>query len=60
MKRLYEGSDVSELRSTFEEKPEVEKDVGAERVRTEGEKVCAPGDQDSVPTQADSGASSRN
>ncbi|PNF25407.1 F-box/LRR-repeat protein 6 [Cryptotermes secundus] len=27
MKRLYEGSDVTELRSTFEEKPEADKDV---------------------------------
>jgi hypothetical protein len=61
MKRLYEGSDVTELRSTFEEKPEAEKEVltPAEQVDTEAEKVCAP-DDDAAPAVAESGASIQN
>jgi hypothetical protein len=62
MKRLYEGSDVTELRSMFEEKPEAEKEVitPAEQTETEAEKVCAPDDEDAAPAVAESGASTQN
>jgi hypothetical protein len=62
MKRLYEGNDVTELRSTFEEKPEADKDTktSPEREEMESEKVCGQHDQDTVPTVAESGGSSQN
>ncbi|KAJ9600889.1 hypothetical protein L9F63_000932, partial [Diploptera punctata] len=62
MKRLYEGNEVSELRSTFEEKPETNKeekspagdDEDNSKSNTENDK------QDAVPTEAESGGSNMN
>jgi hypothetical protein len=56
MKRLYEGNDVTELRSTFEEKPEADKDgkTPPGQEETEAEKVCGQDDQDTVPEVGES------
>lgn len=61
MKRLYEGSDVTELRSTFEEKPEADKDVKRppEQEEMEAEKVCEQDSQDTMPAVGENGGSSQ-
>jgi hypothetical protein len=61
MKRLYEGNDVTELQSTFEEKAEADKDVKTppEQEETEAEKVCGQDDQDTVPAVGENGGSSQ-
>ena len=59
MKRLYEGNEVNELRSTFEEKPGEAKpspDDEEEDSKGNGETDKA----DTVPTEEESGASSMN
>jgi hypothetical protein len=63
MKRLYEGNEVNELRSTFEEKPEADEDAKtpSEREETEAEKIIGQNDQqDNVPAAGESGGSSLN
>ncbi|GFG38847.1 hypothetical protein Cfor_02154, partial [Coptotermes formosanus] len=59
MKRLYEGNEVTELRSTFEEKPEAEKEAkpSPEQEEMETEKVVGQNDQDSVLMVGENGAS---
>lgn len=59
MKRLYEGSEITELRSTFEEKPEAEKEAepSSEREEMETEKVVGQNDEGSVLMVGKNGAS---
>lgn len=59
MKRLYEGSEVTELRSTFEEKPEAAKEAetSPEQEEMETEKVVGQNDEDSVLMVGENGAS---
>lgn len=58
MKRLYEGSEVTELRSTFEEKPEAEKEAepSPEQEEMETEKVVGQNDEESVLLVGKNGA----
>jgi hypothetical protein len=63
MKRLYEGNEVNELRSTFEEKPEADKDASAspEQEDAEAESIIGQNDQqNAVPVVGESGGSSLN
>ncbi|PSN41596.1 hypothetical protein C0J52_17610 [Blattella germanica] len=63
MKRLYEGNEVCELRSTFEEKPEISKDAKspADSEEEDSKKGNVENDkQDTVPTEGESGGSSLN
>jgi hypothetical protein len=63
MKRLYEGNEVNELRSTFEEKPEADKDASTspEQEQTEAENIVGQNDQqNAVPMVGESGGSSLN
>lgn len=59
MKRLYEGSEVTELRSTFEEKPDAEKEAepSPKQEEMETEKVVGQNDEDSVLMVGENGAS---
>jgi hypothetical protein len=59
MKRLYEGSELTELRNTFEKKPEAEKDAqpSPEQEEMETEKVVGHNDEDCVLTVGENGAS---
>jgi hypothetical protein len=59
MKRLYEGNEVIELRSTFEEKPEAEKETKPfpEQEEMETEKVVEQDGQDSLLVVGENGAS---
>ena len=58
MKRLYEGSEVTELRSTFEEKPEAEKEAEPSPEQEEMETVKVVGqNEDSVLMVGENGAS---
>jgi hypothetical protein len=59
MKRLYEGNEVTELRSTFEEKPEAEKEAepSPEHEEMEAEKVVGQNDDDCVLMVGENGAS---
>jgi hypothetical protein len=59
MKRLYEGDEVNDLRSTFKEKPEAGKDASTspEREEIEAENVVG---QNAVPVVGESGGNSLN
>jgi hypothetical protein len=63
MKRLYEGDEVNDLRSTFQEKPEAGKDASTspEREEIEAENVVGQNDkQNAVPVVGESGGNSLN
>lgn len=63
MKRLYEGNEVNELRSTFEEKPEADKVDGTspKQEEIEAENIVGQNDQQNVvPVVGESGGNSLN